>query len=143
MLELEKALVEPAGVVGLTAACHVLQDELKGKNVGIIISGSNIDMSLLGRIVSKGLVRSGRLARIAVTIRDVPGQLAKICQICSETGANIKEVKHERSFLNASIGTTQPVIDIETRGFDHIERVLERLKAEGDFLECHVVTPHY
>lgn len=143
MLELEKALVEPAGIVGLTAATGILQEEIKGKNVGVVISGSNIDMSLLGRIVSKGLVRSGRLARIAVTIRDVPGQLAKICQICSESGANIKEIRHERAFVLSSVGTTMPILDIETRGFDHIERVVQRLKNEADFIDCHVITPFH
>jgi ACT domain-containing protein len=76
------------------------------------------------------------------TIRDSPGQLAKICQICSDMGVNIREVKHERAFLLDTVGVTQPHLDIEAKSFEHIQRLVERLKQE-DFLDCHVITPFH
>lgn len=142
LLELDKTLVEPAGAAALTALCGPLRDELQGKQVGVVLSGSNIDMTLLGRILNKGLVRSGRLARISVTIRDIPGQLAKICKICADMGVSVREVKHERAFLLDTVGITQPIIDVETRNFEHIERLIARLRQE-EFLDCHVITPYH
>lgn len=142
LLELDKTLVEPAGAAALTALCGPLRHELQGKQVGVVLSGSNIDMSLLGRILNKGLVRSGQLARISVTIRDIPGQLAKICQICADMGISIREVKHERAFLLDTVGITQPIIDIEIRNFEHLERLVERIRGE-EFLDCHVITPYH
>jgi len=142
LLELEKTLAEPAGAAALTGLLGPLKEQLQGKRVGVVVTGSNIDMSLLGRIISKGLVRSGRLARISVTIRDSPGQLAKICQICADMGVNIREIKHERAFLLDTVGVTQPHLDIETKSFDHIQSLVDRLRKE-DFLDTHVITPFH
>lgn len=139
-LELEKTMVEASGAAGLTAMMEGKLPQLKGKQVGLVVTGSNIDMSLLGRIIQKGLVKSGRLARVSVTIRDVPGQLEKICRICNELRINIKDLKHERAFLIGH-GITQPVLDVETKGFEHIEMLMERLRA-ADFIDAHVITPY-
>ncbi len=99
MLELEKTLVEGSGATGIAALMQDKLPSLAKKQVGVVCTGSNIDMNLLGRIIERGLVKSGRLARIKVTIRDVPGQLAKICAICQELRVNIVEIRHERAFL--------------------------------------------
>ncbi len=141
-LELEKTVVEASGAAGLTALMENKFPHLKGKQVGLVVTGSNIDTSLLSRIIEKGLVKSGRLARISVTIRDVPGQLEKICAICRSLNVNIKEIKHERAFLLDTVGVTQPVIDVETKGFDHIEKLVDALRS-ADFLDTHVITPFH
>lgn len=142
MLEDEKTVLEASGAAGIAAMVQGKFPDLVGKNVGIVCTGSNIDMALLSRIITKGLVKSGRMARISVTIRDVPGQLARICSICNDLRVNIVEIKHERAFLLDTVGVTQPVIDVETKGFDHINKLVEALRA-ADFIDCHVVTPFH
>jgi len=77
-----------------------------------------------------------------VTIRDVPGELAKICQICNDLRVNIMEIKHERAFLLDTVGITQPVLDVETKGFDHINQLVEHLRGAG-FIETRVETPFH
>jgi len=141
VLELEKTLVEGSGATGLAALVSNKLPQLKGKKVGVVCTGSNIDINFLGRIIEKGLVKSGRLARIRVLIKDIPGQLARICSICTELRVNIVEIRHERAFLLDTVGVTQPIFDVEVRGFDHIDKLVDRLTQEG--FETHVVTPYH
>lgn len=106
-----------------------------------------LDMNLLGRIIEQGLVKTGRLARLRVTVPDVPGQLAKACTVIAECRANIREIEHERgmvgfsntmmielwfsAFLLADVQYTQPIITVETRGPDHVEELVSRLRGAG------------
>ena len=93
LLEIEKTLVEGAGAAGLAALVRH-GEQFKGQKVGLILSGGNIDPLLLASIIERGMARSGRLARIKVSARDVPGVLAKITATVAEAGANIEEVHY-------------------------------------------------
>jgi threonine dehydratase len=140
MLEKEKTVTEGSGAAGLAALLSGKLPQVKDKNVVCVATGSNIDMSLLSRIIEKGLVNSGRLARVHVTVLDVPGQLAKVLTILKELRANVKDIEHERAFLLGNVGTTQPIITIETRDFEHIKEVVAALKKEG-FDSTYLATP--
>ncbi|MDP3619121.1 MAG: threonine ammonia-lyase [Ramlibacter sp.] len=131
LLEIEKTLVEGAGAAGLAA---MLQhpERFRGKRVGLVLGGGNIDPLLLAAILERGMVRAGRLARIRVSARDVPGSLARITAIVSEAGANIDEVHHQRAFTVLAAQNVEIELVIQTRGRDHIRAVLDALH-EGDF----------
>lgn len=83
------------------------------------------------RIIEKGLVRDGRIARISVTITDAPGQLAQVLTLIAQARANVRDIEHERAFLVASVQQTQPIVTIETRGPDHIDRIMKLLRDNG------------
>lgn len=140
LLEKEKTVVEGSGAVGLAAIMTGKIPDIKDKNVACVLTGGNIDMTLLSRIIDKGLVKSGRLARFHVNVVDVPGQLSKVLSIITQCRANIKDIEHERAFLLASVGITQPIITVETRGFDHVHEILEALK-NGGFANTYLETP--
>lgn len=131
MLELEKSLVEGSGATALAAVLHRKIALPEGAQVGVVCTGGNIDMTLLGRIIEKGLVKSGRLVRIRVTIPDVPGQLAKLCNLLGDLRANIRDIEHERAFLIENVGFTQPVFTVETRDHDHVDEIVNSMKKIG------------
>ncbi|HPW28030.1 MAG TPA: threonine ammonia-lyase [Rhodoferax sp.] len=130
LLEVEKTLVEGAGAVGL-AALLKYPERFKGKRVGLVLCGGNIDPLLLAAIIERGMVRAGRLARIRVGARDVPGSLARITAMVAEAGANIEEVHHQRAFttLSAQNAEIEPVV--QTRGHAHVNDVLLLLCQAG------------
>ncbi|MDO9402155.1 MAG: threonine ammonia-lyase [Polaromonas sp.] len=130
LLEIEKTLVEGAGAVGL-AALLKYPARFKGKKVGLVLSGGNIDPLLLAAIIERGMVRAGRLARIRVSARDVPGSLAKITATVADTGANIDEVHHQRAFTMLAAQNVAIELVIQTRGREHIAQVLAALKTAG------------
>ncbi len=129
MLEQEKAVVEGAGAVGVAALQLGLIDGLAGKNVAVVLSGGNIDVNRLSRIIDKGLVENGRLVRLRLLIPDVPGELAKILDCVASCRANIMEVQHQRAFANAPVGRTGVELTLETRGKDHLEEILSCLQS--------------
>jgi threonine dehydratase len=130
LLEIEKTLVEGAGAAPLAA---LLKDpgRFRGRKVGLVLSGGNIDPLLLAAIIERGMVRAGRLARIRVSARDVPGSLARITAIVSEAGANIDEVHHQRAFTVLAAQNVEVELVIQTRGREHIRDVLEALHQGG------------
>ena len=130
LLEIEKTLVEGAGSVGLAALLRY-PDRFKGKKVGLILSGGNIDPLLLASIIQRGMVRSGRLARLRISSRDVPGMLARITAIVAEAGANIEEVHHQRAFTKLAAQNTEIDIVLQTRSNTHIQEVMDKLRAAG------------
>ncbi|MHB1124133.1 MAG: threonine ammonia-lyase [Ramlibacter sp.] len=132
LLEIEKTLVEGAGAAPLAA---MLKDpaRFRGRQVGLVLGGGNIDPMLLAAIIERGLVRGGRLARIRVNARDVPGSLARITALVSEAGANINEVHHQRAFTLLAAQNVEIELVLQTRGPDHIRAVLEALR-QGGFL---------
>ena len=130
LLEIEKTLVEGAGAAGLAALLKEPQ-RYQGRKVGLVLGGGNIDPLLLAAIIERGMVRAGRLARIRVSARDVPGSLAKITGIVSEAGANIDEVHHQRAFTMLAAQNVEIELVIQTRGRDHIQGVLDALHAGG------------
>jgi threonine dehydratase len=130
MLEREKNVVEGAGAVGV-AAVHNGHVKVEGKQVAMILSGGNIDVNILSRIIDKGLVKDGRLVKLRVCVPDHPGQLSRILAVVAETRANILEVHHGRTFTSARVGDTQIDLTLETRGEAHAKEVLEALKANN------------
>jgi threonine dehydratase len=130
LLEIEKTLVEGAGAAGL-AALLKYPERFKGKKVGLVLCGGNIDPLLLAAIIARGMVRAGRLARIRVSVRDIPGSLARITAMVADAGANIDEVHHQRAFTTLSVQNVDIELVIQTRGREHIAQVLALLNAAG------------
>ncbi|MES2413077.1 MAG: threonine ammonia-lyase [Pseudomonadota bacterium] len=130
LLEIEKTLVEGAGAAGL-AALLKYPKRFAGKKVGLVLCGGNIDPLLLAAIIERGMVRAGRLARIRVSVRDVPGSLAKITATVADAGANIDEVHHQRAFTMLSAQNVEIEMVIQTRGPEHIQQVLAALHQAG------------
>jgi threonine dehydratase len=130
LLEIEKTLVEGAGAAGL-AALLKYPGRFAGKNVGLVLCGGNIDPLLLAAIIERGMVRAGRLARIKVSVRDIPGSLARITATVADAGANIDEVHHQRAFTMLSAQNVEIELVIQTRGREHIAQVIAAVKAAG------------
>jgi threonine dehydratase len=130
LLEIEKTLVEGAGAAGLAALLKHPQ-RFAGRKVGIVLGGGNIDPMLLASIIHRGMVRAGRLARLRVSARDVPGSLARITAIVSEAGANIDEVHHQRAFTLLAAQNVEIELVVQTRGREHIQTLLSALHAGG------------
>ena len=130
LLEIEKTLVEGAGAAGLAALVRY-PDRFKGKRVGLVLCGGNIDPLLLAAIIERGMVRSGRLARIQVSARDVPGVLARITATVADAGANIEEVHHQRAFTMLAAQNVDIELVLQTRSKSHVEQVLQQLRAGG------------
>ena len=130
LLEIEKTLVEGAGAAGLAA---LLKEPARyaGKKVGLVLSGGNIDPLLLAAIIERGMVRSGRLARIRVSARDVPGMLARIVTTVADAGANVEEVHHQRAFTALAVQNVEIELVLQTRGPAHIAELLQRLRDVG------------
>lgn len=130
LLEIEKTLVEGAGAAGLAALIRH-KNKFQGKKVGIVLSGGNIDPLLLAAIIERGMARSGRLARIRVSARDVPGVLARITALVAEAGANIEEVHHQRAFTMLAAQNVEIDFVLQTRNLQHVEQVLQVLRGAG------------
>ena len=130
LLEVEKTLVEGAGAAGL-AALLKYPERFRGKKVGLVLCGGNIDPLLLAAIIERGMVRAGRLARICVSARDVPGSLATITATVAQAGANIDEVHHQRAFTTLSAQNVEIELVIQTRNRAHIADVLAQLHGKG------------
>ena len=130
LLEIEKTLVEGAGATGLAALIRH-REKFAGQKVGLILSGGNIDPLLLAAIIERGMVRSGRLARLRVSARDVPGVLAQITTTVAAAGANIEEVHHQRAFTLLAAQNVEIELVLQTRNAEHVEQVLQALHAAG------------
>ena len=130
LLEIEKTVVEGAGAVGL-AALMKHRARFAGRKVGLILCGGNIEPLVLAEIIQRGMVRSGRLARLRLDLRDVPGALADMAMLLGRLGANIDEIQHQRAFTSLSVERAQIDVVVHTRGIAHIEEVLAALHAQG------------
>ena len=130
LLEIEKTVVEGAGAAGL-AALLKHPDRFAGRKVGLVLCGGNIEPLLLAAIIERGMVRAGRLARLKVGSRDVPGALARITAVVAEAGANVDEVHHQRAFSSLSAQNVEIELVLQTRGHEHVTEVLEQLRAAG------------
>jgi threonine dehydratase len=135
LLEVEKTLVEGAGAAGLAAVLKN-PERFKGKKVGLVLCGGNIDPLLLAAIIERGMVRAGRLARLKVSARDVPGTLALITATVAAAGANINEVHHQRAFTTLAAQNVEIELVIQTRGPQHISDVLAALQGAGMDAQC-------
>ena len=130
LLEIEKTVVEGAGGAGLAALLRH-PARFAGRKVGLILCGGNIDPMVLADIIERGMVRAGRLARIRVHTRDVPGELARAATLIGQAGANIEEVEHQRAFTTLPVQNAELEFVLQTRGPAHIEEVLQTLRAAG------------
>ena len=130
LLEIEKTLVEGAGAAGL-AALLKHPERFAGQKVGLVLCGGNIDPMLLASIIERGMVRAGRLARIQVNARDVPGILARITGVVAEAGANIDEVHHQRAFTLLAAQNVAVELVLQTRGREHVQQVIDALRTAG------------
>ncbi|MGB3865333.1 MAG: threonine ammonia-lyase [Xanthobacteraceae bacterium] len=130
LIAVEKTVVEGAGAAGLAA---VLADpeRFRGASVGLVLSGGNIDTRLIASVLTRDLAREGRLTQIAIDIVDRPGQLALVCNLLAEGGANIIEVSHQRTFSDLPAKATLLQLVIETRDRPHLNEVLARLAEHG------------
>jgi threonine dehydratase len=131
LAELEKAVVEGAGAAPLAACLAGLIPELVGKKVVLPLCGGNIDTTILGRVVERGLARDGRLSRFSATISDRPGGLARFASLIADEGASIIEISHDRAFGSDDVTTVVVRCVIETRDAEHAADVRTRLAREG------------
>ena len=130
LTERKRIVVEGAGAVGL-AGLLKRKSDFRRKNVAIIISGGNIDINLLARIIQRGLLRNGRLLRLELELPDVPGSLGTLTTILGEVKANIVEIYHNRYSKDLPIGEAIVEISLETRSFEHQDEILKLLKDNG------------
>lgn len=130
LLEIEKTVAEGAGAAGL-AALLTDPERYRGRKVGLILCGGNIDMLALSSVIQRGMVRSGRIVRVRVGISDVPGSLTELTQLLADQHANIIQIAHQRTFTDLSLRATEVEVTLETLGSDHTRDVIEALRAEG------------
>ena len=130
LMEVEKMIAEGAAAASL-AAVLANRKTLSGRRVGLIISGGNIDAPVLSSIIQRGLVRSGRLVRIRVDMRDVPGKLADVAAHIARSGANIVQVEHQRTFTTLPLQLVKGEFVLQTRGLEHVREVIDTLDAAG------------
>ena len=131
LIEKQKMIAEGAGAVALAAIMFNKIPDIKGKKVCCVISGGNIDVTILSRVINRGLLTSGRCCNITVELIDRPGQLVEILSIVAKCGANVTSVLHERSDEGSAVNGCYVKLDIETRNFEHIKEIKNELKTNG------------
>ena len=130
LIEQQKLISEGAGAVSVAA---VMFDKVpvKGKKVVCLVSGGNIDVTNLSRVIRRGLVKSGRASLLTIELVDKPGQLVGVSKIIAELGGNVTAVHHERADANANVNGCFLRIQLETRNFEHLEQIRTALKDAG------------
>lgn len=128
LLEIEKTVVEGAAATTLAAVLNK-KVALSGRRVVLILSGGNIDVNIVARVIEKGLVKDGRRVRLAIVLVDRPGALARLTAVVAGHGANILEIGHNRAFTPARIGETEVVLTLETSGREQVETIMQGLQA--------------
>ncbi len=134
-INIEKTVVEGAGAAGL-AAVQANPALFAGRNVGLVLTGGNIDTRLIASVLTRELAREGRLTQLSLDIVDRPGQLAAVAALLAEAGANIIEVSHQRTFSDLPAKATLLQLVIETRDRAHLDEVLTKLSASGLDARC-------
>ena len=130
MLERMKLLAEGAGAAALAGALK-LGGAIARRRVVIVVSGGNIDVNLLDRIIGHGLAKAGRLMRLTVEMRDRPGELERLLAVIAAQGANVHAIQHDRARRDVRIGGARVTLELETRGHDHLERIREAPATHG------------
>jgi threonine dehydratase len=131
LLERKKILAEGAGAVSLAALLNGSVAVPRGSKVVLLISGGNVDSSLLGRIISQGLLKNGRTMRFRVRLDDTPGSLAKLLTLISALKANVLHIVHERNVKDLPIYVTRVDLELETRGTTHVDEITRELNTAG------------
>ena len=131
LLEQQKLIAEGAGAVPVAAVMNGKIPDIDGKNVCCLVSGGNIDVTILSRVIERGLKMGGRTADIVIALSDKPGQLAGVSRIISEQGANVVSVNYDSTDLDMNITDCYLKIGVETRNFEHIVAVKKALLDAG------------
>ena len=131
LLEKQKLVVEGAGAVGVAAFLHNKLPSLKGKKVAVVLSGGNMDVTLLSVIIEKGLLKSGRKMKLTVTLVDKPGSLMRFTEILQDLNANIVHIAYDRTSISLDYGDANVTVHMETKGEKHQREIRETLQAEG------------
>ena len=130
LIEKQKLITEGAGAVGMAA---IMFDKipLEGKNIVCLLSGGNIDVNILSRVITRGLITSGRLATFVIMLEDKPGQLVDVSTTIAECGGNVVSVHYEGSDANMAISSCILRLNVETRDFEQIEQIRRTLEEKG------------
>jgi threonine dehydratase len=134
LLENEKVVVEGGGAAGLAALLPggaLDRADMKGKTIVVPLCGGNIDTTVLGRVLDRGLAADQRLVQFFATVSDRPGGISKLCTLLADEGASIKDIYHERAWLHSSVSQVQVKCVVELQGIDHGQRVKSALLAAG------------
>lgn len=133
LLEEERTMAEGAGAAGVAALLHrdSLRERIQDRDVVVPICGGNLDVNVLARIIDRGLAKEGRLAKLRVTVPDLPGQLAEVTRLVAGTGANILDIFHTRALAATAVGEVAIDLVVETSGHDHLHGLFEELRRQG------------
>ena len=130
LMEVQKTVAEGAGATPVAACMFKKLDTTAGKTV-CVVSGGNVDVTTLSRIITKGLTKSGRITEITTKVADKPGNLIQVLQVVSECGANIISVNHEREAKDSDVGACLVTMVLETRNQDHVDQIKKALEVKG------------
>ncbi|MBO5130193.1 MAG: threonine ammonia-lyase [Oscillospiraceae bacterium] len=130
LIERQKMIAEGAGAVSVAAAMFN-KFPIQGKKVVSLVSGGNIDVTSLNRVIERGLMKSGRTATLLIELVDKPGQLMEVSRIIAQCGGNVTRIYHERSGDTESINGCHLRVSLETRNYDHVQEIVRALKNEG------------
>jgi threonine dehydratase len=130
LIEKQKMIAEGAGAVSVAAAMFN-KFPIQGKKVVSVVSGGNIDVTSLSRVIERGLIKSGRSSQLLIELIDKPGQLKDVSRIIADCGGNVTSVHHERAGETESVNGCYLRIAMETRNYDHVREITEALQAEG------------
>lgn len=131
LLEKQKLVVEGAGAVGVAALLHNKLEHLKNKKVAVVLSGGNMDVTLLSVIIEKGLLKSGRKMKLTVTLIDKPGSLMRFTEILQQLNANIVHIAYDRTSISLDYGDANVTVHVETKGDEHQQMIYKVLKEEN------------
>ncbi len=138
LLEKQKLLVEGAGAVGVASLMQHRLNLKKGSKVGVVLSGGNIDVTMLSLIIEKGLVKSSRKMKLSVVMIDKPGSLMQFTKLLTQVGANIVQIGYDRTSTDLKFGDAVVSVSIETKGEEHQEEIRKILRDSGfEFKELH------
>lgn len=138
LLEKQKLLVEGAGAVGVAALMHGKIDLEKGSTVGVVLSGGNIDVTMLSLIIEKGLLKSSRKMKLSVVLVDKPGSLMLFTELLSTVAANIVHIGYDRTSVDLEFGDATVSVSLETKGLEHQDLIRKTLSDNGfKFEEIH------
>ena len=138
LLEIEKTVVEGAGAAPMAALIRN-RERFAGRRVALVLGGGNIDPLMLAEIIERGMVRTGRLARVIVEVRDLPGSLAKVTACIAEQNASIEEVHHQRTFTQLAVQNVEIDVVLKTRNREHVEQIVAALQRCGFKARAHPV----
>lgn len=131
LLEKQKIVVEGAGAVGVAALLHKKLPNIKNKRIAVVLSGGNMDVTLLSVIIEKGLLKSHRKMKLTVTLIDKPGSLMRFTEILENLNANIVHIAYDRTSVSLDYGDASVTVHMETKGKEHQQTIEEALKSEG------------